>query len=164
MTDPIELRTGGVAYVPAPGAPVVIPGPLLTIPVMPVRGPTGPPGVGSGALSATAVTARALSGHRVVTMTPGGLDYASSDDIGHATAVLWLTVNSWDADVPADVITRGVVEEGSWAFADGPLFLGLNGMLSSTIPGGALFSRIVAGVVDSTTIDFGPQPAIVLGA
>lgn len=162
----IELPTGGVVYIEPPRpprivAPVPAPGEVL---VIPVQGPTGPPGTGTGALSYVAVTARALSGHRVVTMTPDGLDYASSDEIGHAAAPLWLTTSAWDAAVAATAITRGVIEEGSWAWSPGPLFLGLNGMLSATIPVGAVFARIVAGVVDSTTIDYQPQSAIVLGA
>lgn len=166
MTDPLVVPSGSTVYLAAPRPPVVVsPAPAPTgVLVVPVQGPPGPPGVGVGSLAYVAVTARALSGHRVVTMTPDGLDYASSDEIEHATAPLWLTTSAWADGVPATVTTRGVIEEGSWAWSPGPLFLGLNGVLSPTIPGGAVFARIVAGVVDSTTIDYQPQPAILIGA
>lgn len=127
-----------------------------------VPGPPGPPGVGAESLSTTATTAAVLSGHRVVTMSTGGLEYASAANIAHATGPLWLTTGAWGSGVEATVITRGIVTEPSWSWTPGPLWLGTNGALSQSIPAGAAFVRQVATVVDSTTIEFSPHPAIVI--
>lgn len=182
MTSPLLLPDGATVHVePAlPGVTVDTPDvtthAALTMPivhaappqptgpiVIPVVGQQGPPGVDSNTITRT--TAYALSGHRAVTADDAGLAiYATSDDLDHVSRPVWLTTGAWDAAVLAALTTEGDVTEPSWNWTPGlPIWLGINGVLTQSIPGGAVFVREVAEVVDSQTIQFKPQLPIVKG-
>lgn len=80
------------------------------------------------------VAAADLGGHRVVCAVPGGVDLASSDAADSAGAVIGLTTAAAAAGTPVSVVTHGPVVEPSWSFVIGPVYLGLDGLLTQDPP------------------------------
>jgi hypothetical protein len=119
-------------------------------------GPPGPPGPAGGA-SVTKTAAEAVSGHRAVKAVGDQVAYASADVAGDAELVLGVTVGAAIAGAPATVQTVGEMVEGSWAWTVGPVFLGLNGLLTQTPPAAAFVRQIgVAVASDRLLIDLRP--------
>jgi len=85
-------------------------------------------------LTSPYVAAADLGGHRVVCAVPGGVDLASCDDEDSVSAVIGLTTAAADAGSPVSVVTHGPVVEPSWSFAIGPVYLGLDGLLTQDPP------------------------------
>lgn len=123
-------------------------------------GGQGPPGQPGGGVQR--VTAQALSGHRLVApLNNGTIDYADCTTAAHMNRPVWLTTGAWAAGVTATVVAAGPVTEPTWNWTPGqPIWLGLNGALTQTIPPTALFVRRVAKVIDATTIEFNVSDAI----
>ena len=139
------------------------------------RGPQGPPGPAgaAGADGATGpqgpvgpacadgdgtfnfIAASPLGGHRLVaTDGAGGLAYARCDDTADFPAVLGMTLNAAAAGDPVSVRRVGGIEEVSWAWTPGfPVYLGLNGVPTQTLPPEAVFGLIV-GIPSSPTALF----------
>lgn len=76
----------------------------------------------------------ALGGHRVISVTEAGVGYASSDDPASVAAVLGITESASEPGIVPSYRTAGALEEPSWSFAIGPVFLGLAGALTQTAP------------------------------
>lgn len=76
----------------------------------------------------------AIGGHRVISATDLGVRYASSDDPISVETVLGLTDAASDAGTPLSYRREGAVDEPSWSWALGPVFLGLNGLLTQIAP------------------------------
>ncbi|MFB0491934.1 hypothetical protein ABIE45_004520 [Methylobacterium sp. OAE515] len=93
-------------------------------------------------LSDPYIAAADLGGHRVVCAVPGGVDLASSDDAERAGAVIGLTTAAAVAGTAIPVVTHGPVAEPSWSFALGPVFLGLDGLLTQDPPATGCVLRI----------------------
>jgi len=93
-------------------------------------------------LSDPYVAAADLGGHRVVCAVPGGVGLASSDDADRACAVIGLTTAAAVAGAAVPVVTYGPVIEPSWSFALGPVFLGLDGLLTQDPPATGCVLRI----------------------
>ncbi|MBF6416983.1 LtfC-like domain-containing protein [Nocardia cyriacigeorgica] len=131
---------------------------------VPVPGPPGPPGPGGGGGVVQAVTAHALSGHRLVTTTDSGLvEYADATNPAHQNRPVWITTGAWLAGVTATLTTAGLVTEPSWSWTPGlPILLGTNGFPVQTLPAGARFLRRVALPTHPDTIDFGPNQPVAL--
>jgi hypothetical protein len=120
----------------------------------------GPQGIqGPSTTTITRTTAHALSGHRAVTADNDGLaTYASCDDPNQISRPVWLTTGAWGDGVPATLTTDGAVTEPTWNWTPGlPIWLGLNGALTQTIPEEAVFIRELGEVIDPQTIAFRPQ-------
>lgn len=100
----------------------------------------------------TVVADEVLGGHRVVRISgPGRVAYASCDRPSDAEFVVGLTRSAADAGTLVEMTTLGAVEEPSWSWPLGPLFLGLNGQLSPTPPTAGFVLR-VATVITPTRI------------
>ena len=96
------------------------------------RGPAGPPGGGGVSMIAGAT----LGGHRVVqTIANVGLMYASADQREDALRLVGVITSSVAAGEDVTVVTNGEVEEASWNWdTSKPVYLGLNGLLTQTVP------------------------------
>jgi len=94
---------------------------------------------------------RDLSGHRVVKAVFGGADYASSDNAADANTVVGLTVGAAAQGQPIKIQAEGEITEPSWNWVEGPVFNGINGLLTQTEPS-AGYSLIVGIAIDATTI------------
>ncbi|KAB7788066.1 hypothetical protein [Methylorubrum populi] len=93
-----------------------------------------------------------LGGHRVVRISGAGrAAYASCADAEHAEFVIGMTRTAIASGARGLVSTQGVVEEPSWAWELGPLFLGLSGLLTPNPPTSGFVLR-VATVVTPTRI------------
>lgn len=151
-SGPVRLPTGAVVRFASPGPPKVI--------VVPKQGPPGPPGGGT----ISRIAAVALGGHRlVVPRDDGQVIYADASVLAHASRPIWFTTAAWAAGQPATLTAAGLVSEGSWSWAPGdPIYLGLDGLPTHTVPPTAVFVRQVAQVVSPTTIQVDVSAPIIL--
>lgn len=84
-----------------------------------------------------------LSGQRAVRLAGSGtVRIASSDDISQAGLPIGVTTAAADegADVPVMIV--GAIDEPSWSFSPGPVFLGLNGALVQAPPASGFVLQI----------------------
>lgn len=129
-------------------------------------GPPGPPGAaGSNAIFATGNAATVLSGHRVVTPAADGtLGYASNDNLAHLAAPLWVTIGAVASGAPVDALMFGPMTEPSWSWTPGPVYLGVNGVLTQTAPAApaALFLAQVGVATSPTSLVVDRVPSIKL--
>jgi hypothetical protein len=104
-------------------------------------GPEGPPGPG-GSSTYTGVAAEALGGHRVVINSSAGLAYADASVADHAVRVVGVTLSAAVGGQPVPFQSSGKITEPSWSWTpDADIFLGLNGLLTQSIPGTAVFAQ-----------------------
>lgn len=107
-----------------------------------------------------------LSAHKVVTKSSDGtINYASNDNISHINSPLWITNNSAVLGAPVTVITYGDIEEPSWSWTPGPLYLELNGVITQTVPtatGGTLFLAQLGFATGPTSAFIDREPSIKL--
>ena len=125
-----------------------------------LRGPQGLPG-GSGATTYPAAVA--LSGHTAVTLSASGEAIPADAATPAHYAVVGITTGAAAMGSPATVLSSGTLEHSGWAFTPGaPVFLGLGGALTQTVPGGAVFAKVlgIATTPSRITLDF--QPTIFL--
>lgn len=126
-------------------------------------GPVGPPGPVGGSGLGTA--SRPLSGHRVVTpLEDGSLDYASNDNPGHLAAPLWVTATAAGTGGEIEFVVIGLMTEPSWSWTPGPVYLGVNGVLTQTPPAApaAAFLAQVGFATSATSLFVDRLPSIKL--
>lgn len=97
-----------------------------------VQGPEGAAGVNAESLVLKAN--EAIGGHRAVVIEGSGVSYANYDEATDLGKVLGLTTNAAVAGDDLTVVFSGTVTENSWAFNPGPVYVGLDGMLTQTPP------------------------------
>ncbi len=141
------------------GVSVVPPPPVVAAALYEVmRGPQGLPG-GSGATTYTAAVP--LGGHLAVTLGAAGDAIPADAATAWHYAVAGITTGAVIAGAPATVVTTGSLEHSGWTFSPNlPVFLGLNGALTQTVPGGAVFSKVLGIAITPTRITLDFQPAI----
>ena len=122
-------------------------------------GPQGPPGPSGSAptLGILLASGSPLSGHRAVVMVPGiGMRYAdplSDDDSG---AQIGLLLQATSPGNVGNVQFSGLVEEPTWNWNYGPIFLGLNGVLTQT-PISHGWILVIARAIAPTKIIIDPE-------
>jgi hypothetical protein len=105
------------------------------------QGPPGPPGPG-GSVSHTATASVAIGGHRAVINTVDGVAYADASDPTHIARVVGVTTSSAAGGSPVTFQASGKITEPSWTWTpDADIFVGLNGLLTQSIPGTAAFAQ-----------------------
>lgn len=148
---------------------------IVTVAAPGPAGPPGPPGPQgipglAGDVAAqlrwTAPAAVNLSGHRAVTARPdGSLEYASNTNPAHLAAPIWVTTQAAGVGDDVDVVVFGVLDEPTWSWTPGPIYLGAGGLLVQTPPtaaGGTLFLAQVAVATASGRIFVDRHPSISL--
>ena len=116
----------------------------------------------SDVVSIFARAAQALSGHRVLKATIDGANYASSDVIEDASAVIGISVEAASAGALIQIQTDAELSEPSWNWAVGkPVFNGLNGLLTQTSPS-AGYSLVVGLATSPTTILISVKQPIII--
>lgn len=126
-----------------------------------LQGPAGPPGAdGDGVL--TLLATGSLGGHRLVAADgAGGVTYASCDAAQDLPAVLGMTLHAAVGGEDIAIRRIGEVEESSWAWTPGqPVYLGLNGVPTQTLPPEAIFGLIVGIPTTPTTLFMAPREPI----
>ena len=133
--------------------------------VIVTRGIPGPPGpIGPSGGSALSVTAgQDIGGHRLVLLNAqGDAIYADARQLSHAEVVVGLTVFAAVQGQSIDIVRAGIVEEPSWSWvADQPVYLGLDGVPTQTLPPGALFGLVVGFPIAPTKLFMSIKPPIV---
>ncbi len=129
------------------------------------QGPPGPRGpIGPSGGSALSVTAgQDIGGHRLVLLNAqGDAIYADARQLSHAEVVVGLTVFAAVQGQSIDIVRAGIVEEPSWSWvADQPVYLGLDGVPTQTLPPGALFGLVVGFPIAPTKLFMSIKPPIV---
>lgn len=124
------------------------------------QGPSGPPGVmgpkgDPGGTTLRRIAARDMSGHRFVFPSASGLvDYASCTNLAHALMVLGMTQGAAVAGTPVDVQITDELTEPGWNWTPGPVFLGVDGLMTQVQPQApdAAFSLVVGQALTPNTI------------
>jgi hypothetical protein len=119
-------------------------------------GPTGPSG-SAPTLGVLLSGGTPLSGHRAVVLVTGiGMRYAdplSDDDAGAQVGILLQATSPGNI---GNVQFSGILEEPSWSFENGPIFLGLNGVLTQ-VPISHGWVLVIARAITPTTIIIDPE-------
>lgn len=123
-------------------------------------GPQGPAGDGSTFNKTADIN---LSGHRAVrAVSADRVSYVSSDDVAQMGMAIAITTGSALADATVNLRAYGEIAEPSWAWVAGPVFLGVNGVLTQTVPSTGYVQRIGIAL-SSTKMQVAIAPPIKLG-
>jgi hypothetical protein len=134
------VKPDGPTLAITPPAPIA-----LTIGTPGLQGPPGPRGIAGGA-SVVMYAGEALGGHRVVKQFDGGAYYADRFD---PYDVVGVTLGAAAFGDPVNVAVAGEVEEPSWNWTPGPVYIGENATLTQATPTDAPLMRV--GVALSPT-------------
>lgn len=126
-------------------------------------GPAGPQGESGGA-TVTGIAAGSIGGGRVVAFSETGkITYASCDSLFDASVVLGITNSAAIANDPIYITRSGEITDSSWNWIPKqPIYLGINGVLTQTLPPTAKFSLVVAIPATTTKIFVTIREPIVL--
>lgn len=126
----------------------------------------GPPGNDGapGSAAETYQAGAAVSGHMGVAINSDGeVEYASCDSGLSSLSFIGVTTSAASSGADVPVRSSGEIEHGGWTWTPGlPVFLGLNGALTQTLPPGALFCLVVGYAHAATRLLVNPQPPISL--
>lgn len=134
---------------------------VMVVPIQGPIGPQGPPGDSTIQLTASIN----LSGQRCVTQLPDGtVTYADSSTLADVSAPLWVTLGAALTGNLVTVQAIGIVTEPSWSWTPGPVYLGLVGVLTQTVPAypSSAFLVQLGYATSATSIVLDQQPSIVL--
>ena len=125
-------------------------------------GRQGPPGPAGDAITVK-VGPQAISGHSVVACNAHGeLIAADATNPAHRGAVLGVVADAYSPGDDAVVQTGFVLEHSGWAWAPGPVLVGLAGQLAQALPPGALFSQVIGEALSATRVLIDINPPITL--
>lgn len=113
-------------------------------------------------LSIGLIADNSLVKNKVIKATNTGCSYASSSslaDIGKISGILSEDVQQGQL---AKVLSSGVIEDTSFNFNIGPVYLGIDGVLTQTLPVSGFLQQIGIAV-ESTKLELQIQPPIKLG-
>lgn len=124
------------------------------------QGPQGPP----GSTNASYVTAVPISGHMCVALdSNGAVTYASSDDLSFSGRVTGISEAAAILGASVSVKYSGLIEHNGWSWLpDQLVYLGLNGLLTQTLPPTALFVQVVGKALGPTRLLLNMQPPVTL--
>lgn len=127
------------------------------------RGVVGTQGIPGMQQYLTVLAGENLGGNRVVYIADGRAFYADSDNLTCSNASVGITNGAAVLDDIINIQTSGYMQEPSWKWSTNlPLFLGVNGLLTQTMPTTG-FSQIIGIVTSSIEIIIQIQPSIILG-
>lgn len=124
------------------------------------EGRPGPPGPSADGATLTFKVDTPMSGHRCVRMDGDVLRTVSVDDVTHADTCFALTIGGGAAGTYVEVQSGGVVEEPGWSWRPGPVFVGLDGVLTQTLIRGT-FEQRVGTAVGPTRMLLVIEPAVI---
>jgi hypothetical protein len=91
-------------------------------------------------LQSTGTAATALGGHRAVRLAADGVRYADKDS--SAAACVGITTGAVSLGAEVTFVTAGNMEEGSWTWSLGPVYLGADGLLTQTPPSSGVVLQV----------------------
>ena len=122
-----------------------------------VQGPQGIPGIAGGSLI-QCVAGESISGHRAIRLNNGFAFYCNSMALDNAGTAIGISTQATLTGGTFNVQTLGIIDEGSWNWIPGPVFVGNNGLLTQ-IPTG-VFTQQIGVATTATEININPQLAI----
>ena len=123
-------------------------------------GPQGPTGL-SGSSISSYPAAVAVGGHVAVVLDSDGKAIPADAATAAHRAVTGITLGAAVQDAAVEVTAAGLIEHVGWTFTPGlPVFLGLAGALTQTLPPSAVFSKVLGMAVTPARISVDFQPAI----
>ena len=112
---------------------------------------------------ASLVASQNISGHTAVALDAVGGAIPADASTAQHSAVLGIATGAALAGGDVTILSHGAFEHLGWTFTPGlPVFLGLAGALTQTVPPTALFSKVLGMAVTPTRISVDFQPAIFL--
>ena len=118
----------------------------------------GPPGIGGGGGSSllSRIAESDVSGHRAVAASADGrVSHVGKADVD-ASNVMGISTGSALAAQSVSIQPSGEMQESSWNWSPGPVWLGDNGLLTQTLPTSGLLVRI--GIATAPTkLNVNPQ-------
>lgn len=106
-------------------------------------------------------TSNPLGGHRVLVQINDILEYADKDNPSHEGLIVGMSLEAVSSG-NITIVTNGPIEYNGWAWVEGPIYLGNNGLVTQTIPDTG-FLQVIATAIAATKIIFNPQLFITLG-
>lgn len=149
----VESKTPGVCSIPDLESPALLP--LIA------RGPAGPqgePGPAGGSAVQRAAGAT-LSALRIVYELDGEVFYLDPSDAAHVDLVLGITLSAAAQGQLVSVQGFGPVDDSSWSWSPGPVWLGADGSLTQLPPAGG-FDVLIGAAVSATRVNLNIQEPI----
>ena len=123
-------------------------------------GPPGPAGP-TGGVPPIQVGATPLSGHSAAALSADGLLVpADCGNPAHLGAVAGVIDSAHSPGELAVARTASTVQHAGWTWTPGPVFVGLAGALTQTVPPGAVFIQVIGRAVSATRVLIDIQPPI----
>lgn len=109
------------------------------------------------------IAAEFINGHKILTLNSLGQVIPASADVLLHHRILGISVNAAIAGNNVQVINNGIIEHQGWSLIiEQPIYVGLAGTLTQTLPSSAKFVKVVGVAVDVDKILVDFQPTIVL--
>lgn len=164
-TQVLITSQGGVqvANLTTPVVEVALGSTTMTVVTAGIQGPPGPPGPpGStitGFLASGAIGAQRL----VVADGAGKVVYADCTELAHANAVVGMTEQAASANEPINILRNTWLTEPTWSWTPyQPVYLGLDGIPTQTLPAEAVFSMVVGFPVSATQLFIALREPVIL--
>ena len=115
-----------------------------------------------GTLTILPAASQALSALRAVRFTSAvTVDYVDPTDLAQGHQAVGITMHAAVAGANVTVLTAGEMQDTSWNWTPGPVFIGAYGSLTQLPPSAPLkWSRVVAIAETPTVLWVAPQPPI----
>lgn len=97
-------------------------------------GPRGPAGQDAAGATLTLPAATSIHAGRAVRLVDGQLTHPDPNNSAHADQVAGVAETAATTGGTARIRTAGVTENDSWAWAEGPVYVGADGVLTQTPP------------------------------
>jgi hypothetical protein len=97
-------------------------------------GPRGPAGQDAAGATLVLPTATSIHAGRAVRLVGGELSHPSTSNPDHAGQVAGVAETAAASGATARIRTAGVTENDAWTWAEGPVFVGHDGVLTQTPP------------------------------
>lgn len=104
-------------------------------------------------------SASSLSGHRAVKIIDGVAHYCDGSNGADTGLAIGITCCANDTNDRSRIQLFGEHNESSWAWADGPVYVGVAGLLTQSLDN-LEFIQQIGIATSSTQIIINPQPAI----
>jgi hypothetical protein len=109
-----------------------------------------------GQAAVSIIAAETISGHKVVAANGSGLAVLASPASALALSVIGVATGAAQMGAPCTILTTGEMQEPTWAFTPGQVWLGANGSLTQTPPSSG-FIVCIGVATGPTRLILGPR-------
>lgn len=122
-------------------------------------GPRGPAGQDAAGATLTLPTATSIHAGRAVRLVGGQLSHPDTNSPAHADQVAGVAETAAASGATARIRTAGVTDNDAWAWAEGPVYVGADGVLTQTPPASGWLMTI-GRALTATSLLVDPEPPI----